>query len=144
MKDLIFKTKNDWAGFALRLTLGIILFPHGAQKLLGWFGGYGYTGTMGYFTDSVGLPWIVGLAIILLEFFGSLLLIAGLGTRVWALGTIGLMTGIILTAHLSNGFFMDWDGVMQGEGYEFHLLYIGGAIALLLNGSGKFSLDNRI
>ncbi|MFN7116632.1 MAG: DoxX family protein [Saprospiraceae bacterium] len=144
MKDFIFQAGNDWTGFILRLTLGFILFPHGAQKLLGWWGGYGFKGTMGYFTETVGLPWIIGLAIILLEVFGALLLIAGFGTRIWALGTIGLMIGIIITSHISNGFFMNWNGTMQGEGYEFHLLYIGAALALLINGAGKFSLDQLI
>ncbi|MGG9960634.1 DoxX family protein [Ferruginibacter sp. SUN106] len=140
----IFKTNNDWTGFLLRLTIGIVLFPHGAQKLLGWFGGYGFTGTMNFFTATVGLPWIIGLLVIILEFFGSILLVIGLGSRIIALSMIALSTGIIFTSHIQNGFFMNWFGNQKGEGCEYFLLLIGLSAALLLNGSGKLSLDKLL
>lgn len=135
---------NDWTGLILRLTLGLIIFPHGAQKLLGWFGGYGFSGTMNFFTGTVHLPWVIGFLVIVIEFFGSFFLIAGLGGRIWAAAMIVLMAGIIFSSHLPNGFFMNWSGSQPGEGYEFHLLVIGLSLALMLNGSGRFSLDGRL
>jgi len=141
MLTTLFSTNGDLTGLIIRLTLGIILFPHGAQKMLGWFGGYGFSGTMGFFTGTVNLPYVVGLAVILLEFFGSIFLIAGVGTRIIALGVIGLMIGIILTTHLPYGFFMNWAGNQGGEGFEYHLLAIGLAVALLVEGGGKYSVD---
>ena len=141
MKQTIFSTSNDWTGLITRFTIGLILFPHGAQKLLGWFGGYGFNGSMAFFTDTVHLPWIIGFIVIMIEFFGMLLLIAGVAGRVWALLTIVLMTGILVTSHLDNGFFMNWFGNQKGEGYEFDLLVIGLSVATLVNGSGKFSVD---
>ncbi len=144
MKQKIFNTNNDWTGLILRLTLGLILLPHGAQKMLGMFGGYGFSGTMGYFTGTVGLPWIVGFMVIVIEFVGAIALIAGFASRIWSALIIILMLGIINTAHLANGFFMDWYGTMQGEGYEYHLLIIGLAIAIIVNGSGKYAADSRI
>jgi putative oxidoreductase len=124
--------------------LGVILFPHGAQKLLGWFGGYGFNGTMGFLTGAVGLPWILALLVILIEFFGAIALIFGFATRIVAVGIISLFTGIVLTSHIQNGFFMNWSSNTKGEGYEFHLLIIGIAIALLFSGAGKWSVDYAI
>jgi putative oxidoreductase len=140
----LFSANTDIVGLVLRFTAALIIFPHGAQKMLGWFGGYGFTNTMGYFTGTAKLPYIVGLSVILLEFVGSLLLMAGLGTRIIALGFIGLMIGIILTSHLQNGFFMNWFGTQSGEGYEYHLLMIGLAAALLIEGAGRYSVDGLI
>jgi len=137
----LFETNNDWTGLVTRLTIGMVLFPHGAQKMLGWFGGYGFSGTMGFFTGTLHLPWIVGLMVILIEFIGSISLIAGLASRWWAALTIVLMTGIIITSHLGNGFFMNWFGSQKGEGFEYHLLVIGLALSSVLTGSGKFSID---
>lgn len=143
MKNL-FKTNDDWTGLFLRLTIGIVLFPHGAQKLLGWFGGYGFTGTMQFFTDTKGLPWIIGFLVIILEFFGSLLLIVGLGSRILSAAFILLSIGIILTSHIQNGFFINWYGNQKGEGYEYFLLLIGLSVALLINGSGKLAADKLL
>lgn len=140
----IFATRNDWTGFVLRLTLGIVLFPHGAQKLLGWFGGYGFNGTMQFFTTTAGLPWIIAFLVIVIESIGALLLVIGLGTRIVALGMLALMTGIVLTSHLQNGFFMNWYGTAAGEGFEFHLLCIGLAIAIIVNGAGRLAFDSII
>lgn len=144
MKNKIFQTNNDWTGLATRLSIGLVLFPHGAQKLLGWWGGYGFSGTMGFFTDTMNLPWLIAFMVIVIEFFGALSLIAGFASRLWSVLTIILFIGIILTSHLEHGFFMNWFGNQQGEGYEFHLLIIGLAIATLINGSGKYSVDNLI
>jgi len=138
----IFQINESSAATILRIVLGIVLFPHGAQKLLGWFGGYGYSGTMGFLTGTAGLPWIIAFLVIMIEFFGALALILGFATRVVAVGVISLFTGIIFTSHLQNGFFMNWSGQLQGEGYEFHLLAIGMAVALLINGAGKWGVDS--
>lgn len=140
----IFAT-NDIAGIAiLRIALGIILFPHGAQKLLGWFGGYGFNGTMGYLTGAAGLPWILAFLVIAIEFFGALALIFGFATRIVAVGIIALFAGIIFTIHSQFGFFMNWAGNQGGEGYEYHLLVIGMALALLVSGAGKWSVDQAM
>jgi len=137
----IINTNDSSVATLLRVLLGLVLFPHGAQKLLGWFGGYGFNGTMGFLTGTVGLPWILAFLVILIEFFGTLLLIAGFATRIVAVGVISLFTGIIFTSHLHNGFFMNWGGSQAGEGYEYHLLAIGVALALLISGAGKWSID---
>ncbi|MBW4360614.1 DoxX family protein [Flavobacterium taihuense] len=144
MKNIIFNTKNDLTGLITRLTLGLILFPHGAQKMLGMFGGYGFTGTMGFFTDTMHLPWIIGFLVIIIEFMGALSLIAGFASRIWSALIIVLFLGIIFTSHLDNGFFMNWFGNQKGEGYEYHLLIIGLSLATLINGSGKYSVDGKL
>ena len=141
MLQKIIKTNNSKAAAILRVALGIVLFPHGAQKLLGWFGGFGFTGTMNYFTGTLHLPWIIALLVILIEFIGSLMLITGTATRVAALLIIINFIGVILTAHLANGFFINWLGNQKGEGYEYHLLIIGMAASLLISGAGAFSVD---
>ena len=140
----LFQTDDSWTGLVLRLTLGLVMFPHGAQKLLGWYGGFGFSGTMGFFTETMHLPWIVALLVIVGEFFGSLGLIAGLLTRFTAASFIVIMLGAITTSHLPNGFFMNWFGKQQGEGYEYHLLAIGTSLALLVTGAGKWSVDKVI
>ena len=144
MKNIIFKTNNDLTGLVTRLTLGLILFPHGAQKMLGMFGGYGFTGTMGFFTDTMHLPWIIGFLAIIIEFVGALSFIAGFASRIWSALTIILFIGIIFSSHLDNGFFMNWFGNQKGEGFEYHLLIIGLSIATQINGSGKYSVDERL
>jgi len=137
----IFQTNENTTATIIRIVLGAILFPHGAQKLLGWFGGYGFSGTMGFLTGTAGLPWVVAFLVITIEFFGALALLLGFATRVVAIGIIVLFAGIIFTSHLNNGFFMNWSGQLQGEGYEYHLLVIGMALALLISGAGKWSVD---
>ncbi len=144
MKEKLFKTTASYSPLILRLLLGLVIFPHGAQKLLGWFGGYGFSGTMEFFTESVGLPWIVGLLIILLESLGAIALILGLGTRLIALAYVFLAIGITFTSHIQNGFFMNWFGIQSGEGYEYFILWIGMAGALLISGGGKFSVDSAL
>lgn len=133
-------TGDSFAPLFLRVALGVMLFPHGAQKLLGWFGGYGFTGTMGYFTGTVGTPWVVGLLVILGEFFGSLMLIAGFGTRFAAASLVVIMLGAAWQ-HRGNGFFMNWFGNQKGEGLELFVLAVGMGLALVVAGSGKWSVD---
>ncbi len=136
-------TGDSFAPLFLRVALGVMMFPHGAQKLLGWFGGYGFTGSMGYFTGTVGTPWIVGLLVILGEFFGSLMLIAGLGTRFAAASLVLIMLGAAWQLR-GNGFFMNWFGQQKGEGIELFLLAIGMALALVVLGGGRWSADSLL
>ena len=140
----IMKTNNDPAKTIVRFFLGLVIFPHGAQKLLGWFGGYGFEGTMGYFTGTLGLPWIVAFLVIMIEFFGSIMLIAGILTRMNALAVFTLFIGIIFISHLEYGFFMDWYGNKAGEGFEYHLLVLGMAGSLIYSGGGRYALDRYI
>jgi putative oxidoreductase len=136
-------TSNDVALTTLRVVLGVVFFAHGAQKMLGWFGGYGFHGTVGFFTH-MGMPAPLAVLIICTEFFGGLGLLAGLLTRIAALGIFGLMIGAIFMVHLQNGFFMNWMGTQKGEGFEYHLLVLAIAAALLLRGAGAFSLDRSL
>ncbi|MGG5208791.1 DoxX family protein [Chryseobacterium sp. MIQD13] len=144
MKNKIFNTNRDWTGFVIRLTLGLIMFPHGAQKMFGGFGGPGFSKEVEHLTEHMHLPWIISVMVILTEFLGSVSLIIGLASRLWAVAFGILFVNIIFIAHLENGFFMNWFGTQKGEGYEYHLLVIGLCIALELNGSGKYSADQLI
>jgi len=138
---VLFATDRDLGSLVIRVTLGIIIFPHGAQKLLGWFGGYGFNGTMGFFTDQLGVPALLALLVILAESLGSLALVAGFLTRLSAFGIGASMTGAILMVHASNGFFMNWYGAQAGEGFEYHLLVLGMALALIIKGGGRYAVD---
>jgi len=124
--------------------LGVVMFPHGAQKVLGWYGGFGFDGTMGFFTQQMGMPWLIAFLVIIGEFFGSLALMAGVLTRFSAASLGVIMLGAITLVHLRHGFFMNWFGKQQGEGYEYHLLVIGIALALLVTGGGKWSADREL
>lgn len=139
----LISTSNDRALTILRLVLGVVFFAHGAQKVFGWFGGFGFQGTMGAMTH-LGMPAALVLLIMATELLGGLGLILGFLTRIPALGIIGLMIGAIFIVHLPNGFFMNWYGNQKGEGFEFHLLAIAMAAALLLRGAGAFSLDRAL
>src|ERR1700722_20083286 len=130
----LYTTDDSIATSILRLVLGVVFFAHGAQKMLGWFGGFGFHGTMGFFT-GMGMPAPLAFLIICTEFFGGLGLIFGLLTRIAALGISGLMIGAIFMVHLPNGFFMNWMGNQKGEGFEYHLLALAMAAALLLRGA---------
>jgi putative oxidoreductase len=140
----LFRTDDAISTLLLRLTLGAVFFPHGAQKVLGWFGGHGFNGTMGFFTGTLHIPALFAFLAIAAEFAGSIALIVGLGTRVAALGIASTMVVAIAMVHAQFGFFMNWAGVQKGEGYEYHLLAIGIALALMLCGGGKWSLDAAI
>jgi putative oxidoreductase len=140
----LLETNDDIAGFVLRVLLGVVMFPHGAQKLLGWFGGYGFSGTMGFFTGKLGIPAVFAFLVIMSEFFGSLALIAGAITRLAAFGVGCVMLGATLMVHLPHGFFMNWAGKQQGEGFEFHLLAMAIAVALMIIGGGRWSIDGLL
>jgi putative oxidoreductase len=125
----------------IRVTLAAVIFPHGAQHLLGWFGGYGFQGTVEWMA-SIGFPAPLAALAIVVEFVAPFALLIGMGGRVAALGITGLMLGAAST-HLGNGFFMNWFGAHPAgvEGYEFHLLAIAMALAVVIKGSGAWSLD---
>lgn len=141
LQQLLFTTTPTWGPTALRLALGTILFAHGSRSMLGLFGGSGLTSTMQALNTGYGLPMGIAFGVIAIQFFGSLMLLAGAGTRLAAVGVIGIFIGMIVTAHLDHGFFMNWYGTAQGEGYEYHLLVIGMALALMVNGGGRLSVD---
>ena len=136
-------TDNDTVLTVVRVLLGIVFFCHGAQKMLGWFGGYGFTATMGFFTHS-GIPPVFAFLAIAAEFFGSLGLILGFLTRIAAFGITCNMLVAIATVHLHNGLFMNWFGNQKGEGFEYHLLALGVVSVLLIQGGGRWSLDRRL
>jgi putative oxidoreductase len=139
----LFQTDGTIVPLILRLTLAIVIFPHGAQKVLGWFGGHGLRGTLAFFS-SQGIPVPVALLAISAEFLGPIGLALGLLTRVAAFGILCVMLAAIVTVHAKVGFFMNWFGTQQGEGYEYHLLAAGIALALVIGGAGVWSLDALI
>lgn len=141
---LVLGTSAGWSGLLARLVLAVVMFPHGAQKVLGWFGGYGFEGTLGFLSGQIGLPKPLAALVILIEFVGPMLLVLGLGTRLAALGLVAVMVGAIATVHAQYGFFMNWSGAQAGEGFEYHLLVIALALVLVLQGGGKLSLDARL
>ncbi len=143
MLRAIFRTDDDASALVARLALGIVILPHGLQKLLGMFGGAGFTATVDYFVSS-GLPAFLAVLIIIGEALGSLGLILGFLSRVAALGITIIMLGAILTVHIKFGFFMNWTGTQAGEGFEFHILAIGLALVVLFKGGGLWSIDAAI
>ncbi|GAO43979.1 DoxX family protein [Flavihumibacter petaseus] len=140
MKNIVCKTDASLAPLILRIFLALVIFAHGAQKLPGWFGGFGFEGTMKWFTETAGLPWVIGFAVILIEFFGPLALIAGFAVRFWSLAIAIVMTGVIFT-NFTDYFFMNWFGNQAAEGMEFFLLAIGMSLSLIITGAGRFSVD---
>lgn len=137
-------TPADPVATIARLALGVMIVPHGMQKLFGVFGGYGFTGTMQFFTGTLGIPWVFGLLAIVAEFFGGLGLISGLLGRVAALGVGSVMLVAALTSHVRNGFFMNWFGAQMGEGIEFFILAIALSLVVLVRGSGAWSVDRAV
>src|SRR5262245_18081367 len=143
MLQWLLQTDSGLIGLILRLTLAIVIFPHGAQKVLGWFGGHGFKETMKHFADS-GIPAGLALLAIAAEFLGPIGLAVGLLTRIAAFGIACVMFVAIATVHWPNGFFMNWEGKQKGEGFEYHLLALGIAITLLIVGAGAGSLDGAL
>jgi len=137
-------TDNDFATTVLRLVLGVIFFAHGAQKALGWFGGYGFTGTMGFFTGVLHIPPAFAVLAIAAEFLGGLGLILGLLTRVAAFGPFCNMIVAVVMIHHNFGFFMNWTGAQKGEGYEYHLLLLAASAFLMIRGAGAASVDRLL
>jgi putative oxidoreductase len=144
MVRTLIATDNDTATAILRLVLGVIFFAHGAQKMLGWFGGYGFTGTMGFFTGMMHIPTLFAFLAIAAEFFGSLGLIFGLLTRVAAFGILCNMVMAVAMVHHQFGFFMNWSGAQKGEGYEYHLLVMAITVFLMIRGAGAASVDRLL
>ena len=140
----LFDTDDSTASAILRLVLGVVFFAHGAQKMLGWFGGYGFSGTMGFFTGTMHIPAPFAFLAIAAEFFGGLGLILGFLTRIAAFGIAVNMLVAIATVHGAFGFFMNWSGTQKGEGYEYHLLTLAITVFLMLRGAGAFSVDRAI
>jgi len=120
-----FQTDENINNLIIRVMLGMVMFPHGAQKLLGWFGGYGLEGTLGFFTNQMGVPMVIAVLVILGESLGALGLITGFLTRFCAAGVLMIMSGAVVMSHAANGFFMNWSGKQGGEGFEYHILAIG-------------------
>lgn len=140
----ILATDGDVRSTIARVALGLVMLPHGLQKTLGWFGGHGFSGTYGFFTGSMGVPGPLAVAAILAESLGALALIAGVGSRVAALGVAAVMAVAIGTVHLGHGFFMNWTGAQGGEGFEYHLLALALAAIVVVKGGGKASVDRLL
>src|SRR5512134_600086 len=144
MLKALFRTDSSKGTIFLRLALGVVMFPHGAQKVLGLFGGPGYEKTLEMFTAKMQFPEYAVILLMITEFAGTICLISGLCTPVFALA---ISTSIAICAymnHLQNGFFMNWFRNHKGEGFEFHILVVGIALALVVKGGGAFSLDRRL
>ena len=140
----LFATDKGLSGTILRVLLGIVIFPHGAQKLLGWFGGQGFTASMRWFESSLHIPTIFALLAILAESVGAVALIAGFFTRVAALAISVNMVVAVALVHWKVGFFMNWGGTAKGEGFEYHILGIAIGVALMIMGGGRWSVDGVI
>ena len=137
-------TDDSTATAILRLALGVVFFAHGAQKMLGWFGGFGFSGTMGFFTGPMHIPVPLAFLSIAAEFFGGLGLILGFLTRIAAFGIAVNMLVAIAMVHGAFGFFMNWSGAQKGEGFEYHLLVLALTAFLMIRGAGAFSVDRAL
>ncbi len=145
MKKILFGSVNTgWTSLLLRLALGGVMLPHGAQKVLGWYGGYGFTATMNAFTTGMHIPAPLAFLAIAAESLGALALILGFLTRFAALGLLANMAVAIATVHFKYGLFMNWTGQQKGEGFEYHILAGGIALVLVITGGGKLSIDSSL
>ena len=144
MLKKFFATKPEFAMLYLRLLLAAVMFPHGAQKTLGWFGGHGFNATMQSFTEQMHIPVVFAFLAITAEFLGSLALALGLLTRLAAFGIGTTLAVAAFMVHVSNGFFMNWSGQQKGEGFEYHILVVAIALALMFKGGGRWALDSLI
>jgi putative oxidoreductase len=136
----LFATQADLIPTLVRVARAAGNWPHGAQKVLGWFGGFGLEKTVGFFSQS-GMPVPLALAIIAAEFLGPIALLFGVGGRLAAFGIAAVMVVAAVTVHLPNGFFMNWSGAAAGEGFEYHILAFVLALVVVLRGSGALSVD---
>jgi putative oxidoreductase len=143
MKALL-RTEDDFTLTIARLVLGVIFFAHGSQKVLGWFGGYGFSGTMGFFTHQLGIPAALAFLDFMAEFLGGIGLILGCLTRIASFSVACVMVVAVAMIHVHFGFFMNWSGAKKGEGFEYHLLALAVAIALMVKGGGAFSVDRAL
>ena len=142
MLHKLLATSNDWTLTVLRVVMGVVFFAHGSQKALGWFGGYGFSGTMNFFTQQMHIPAVFAFLAICAEFLGGMGLILGLLGRVAVFGIACNMVVAVLTVHAANGLFMNWTGQQKGEGFEFHMLALAIAVVLMIRGSGALSVDH--
>jgi putative oxidoreductase len=134
------RTTDDWAALVARVGLATVMLPHGAQKVLGWFGGEGFQATIRGMAEQ-GLPAVVPVLVMLAEMVGSLALLAGFLGRLAAAGIALVMLGAVFLVHAQHGFFMNWTGSQAGEGFEYHLLALALAAMVLIKGSGALSVD---
>jgi len=141
MLSKIIRTSDDKVLTVLRLALAIVVFPHGAQKVLGWFGGFGISGTYGFLTQQMHIPAVLAILVFAAEFLGPIGLFVGFLSRIAAFGIAVDFAVALFMVHLPNGFFMNWSGQQKGEGIEFFFLAIGIAIAIMIGGGGAFSID---
>jgi putative oxidoreductase len=141
MFQKLLATSNDFALTLVRVVLGVVFFAHGSQKMLGWFGGYGFSGTMNFFENDMHVPAVFAFLAIAAEFFGGIGLLLGLLTRIAAFGITVNMLVAIFMVHFPNGFFMNWTGQQKGEGIEYHLLVLSITFVLMMRGAGSLSAD---
>ena len=125
----------------VRLVIGLIMAAHGTQKLLGWFGGYGFRGTLGFFTQQMHIPAVLAVLAIAAEFLGAIGLLLGFLGRVAAFGIATNMVVAVILIHRHFGLFANWFGNQKGEGYEYHILAIVICLAIMIRGSGALSID---
>jgi putative oxidoreductase len=140
----LLKTSDDYALTLARLVLGIVFFAHGSQKVLGWWGGYGFAATMQLFTQKLGIPAPLAFLAVMAELLGGLGLIFGALSRIAAFGILAVMLVAVMTVHLPNGLFMNWTGTQKGEGIEYHLLAMALAALIILRGAGALSVDRAL
>jgi putative oxidoreductase len=141
MLQKLMKTSDDFAVTLLRLALGVVFFAHGAQKVLGWFGGFGFQASLGFFTQQMHIPAALAILALAAEFLGGIGLLIGFLGRVAAFGiTVDMVVAIVLV-HRHIGFFANWYGTQKGEGYEYHILAIAICLAIMIKGSGALSID---
>jgi putative oxidoreductase len=141
---ILLQTDDSWSSLVLRVILGAVMLPHGAQKLFGWFGGFGFSGTMGFFTSQLHIPAVLAFLVIMAESVGAVMLIVGFVGRFAAFGIACVMVGAIDLVHWPNGFFMNWFGKQTGEGFEYHLLALAMSVAIMIAGSGRWSVDRVV
>ncbi len=140
----LLETDADAVPLIARVALAVTILPHGAQKTLGWFGGYGFDATMQWFTQTMHIPWILAFAAVLAESLGALALLAGMGSRFAAAGIGSVYLVAATTSHLQHGFFMNWSGQQNGEGIEYFLLGLALAVIVLWRGGGVASVDRAL
>jgi putative oxidoreductase len=140
----LINTTGDPVIAIVRLVFGAVFFAHGAQKALGWFGGYGFSGTMGFFTQQAHIPAPFAFLAICAEFLGGIGLILGFLGRVAAFGIACNMVVAVAMVHRHFGLFANWAGNQKGEGIEFHLLALAIALAIMIKGSGALSVDRAL
>ncbi len=144
MWKALIRTDNDRVAALLRIALGIVILPHGLQKVFGWFGGGGLSGTLGFFEQTFGVPAALTLLVIAAEFLGALGLIVGFLSRAAAAGIGLVLLGAVYLVHWDVGFFMNWSGAQGGEGFEYHILAVAIALAVVIRGSGAWSIDRAL